>query len=397
MTNPTYFSDFLAKIRPSKELVSACVEGHQTLRDNLSADEDLGPIIFKTFLQGSYRRSTAIEPQGEKKLDVDVVVVTKLAEKEFNSKQALELFQPFVEEYYPEQHEEQGRSIGLHLEDVDLDLVVTSAPSEAQMGIISVLAEDGEELDEDSEEDLVKALVEARTGQMSDFSLTRAELIEKAIKAAREKEQWEIEPLRIPDRESDEWRDTHPIAQMEWTIEKNQLCNKHYINVVKAIKWWRAMRQPEPKYPKGYPLEHLIGACCPDGITSVAEGVTLTLEAISSRYSSDAASKTTPELMDHGVNYDVFQRVDGEDFAAFHGHVAKAAKIARQALNELDSKTSASLWYSLFGDPFPKPPSGNGDNSGSDGPSEGGGKGGFTSTSGSTNVTRERFGQSSES
>ena len=44
------------------------------------------------------------------------------------------------------------------------------------------------------------------------------------------------------------------------------------MNVVKALKWWRLLDRPG-EYPKGYPLEHIIGACCPDGIASVAEGV----------------------------------------------------------------------------------------------------------------------------
>lgn len=58
--------------------------------------------------------------------------------------------------------------------------------------------------------------------------------------------------------------------------------NGHYVNVVKAIKWWRRLNAAPP-YPKGYPLEHLIGISCPDGIASVAEGVVRTLEDIRDR------------------------------------------------------------------------------------------------------------------
>ena len=60
----------------------------------------------------------------------------------------------------------------------------------------------------------------------------------------------------------------------------------HYVNVVKAGKWWRK-RNADGRYPKGYPLEHLIGANCPDGVGSVAEGLTRTLEAIRDNYRGD--------------------------------------------------------------------------------------------------------------
>ena len=87
------------------------------------------------------------------------------------------------------------------------------------------------------------------------------------------------------------------------------------IHVVKAIKWWHRMNQAVPKYPKGYPLEHLIGACCPGGIASVAEGVTRALENIASDYAYYAQTRQTPVLPDHGVpEHNVFKRVSGEEF-----------------------------------------------------------------------------------
>jgi len=52
----------------------------------------------------------------------------------------------------------------------------------------------------------------------------------------------------------------------------------NYINVVKAIKWWRVENFEEPRHPKGFPLERLIGDCCPDGIESTAEGVVKTMK-----------------------------------------------------------------------------------------------------------------------
>ena len=77
-TAPTYFSDFLSAIRLSDNQVSDLKTGHTTLRKRLLADEDLSPIIVSTFLQGSYRRSTAVKPKNGNKSDVDIIVVTNL-------------------------------------------------------------------------------------------------------------------------------------------------------------------------------------------------------------------------------------------------------------------------------------------------------------------------------
>ena len=78
--------------------------------------------------------------------------------------------------------------------------------------------------------------------------------------------------MLIPDREAEKWDKTHPLEQIRWTVEKNKNCNTHYINVVKALKWWRKTQYPDMKHPKSYPLEHFIGDCCPDDIKSVEDG-----------------------------------------------------------------------------------------------------------------------------
>ena len=396
MELPTYFTDFLADIRPTSEQESAAQEGHKNLRDKLSKDPTLSPIIISTFLQGSYRRSTAVQPAGDDQLDVDTVVVTSLKESEFTPEQAINAFVPFVKEHYPEQWELQGRSIGLHLDDVALDLVITSAPSEQQAGLLkSAGVRSDEKLAESGAWPLVKSIVEAQSYDSSVSGLfTTRDLLERAIKSDAQP-QWKQEPLRIPDRDAQTWHDTDPLSQMEWTWKKNAQCNTHYVNVVKALKWWRTMREPIPKYPKGYPIEHLIGQCCPDNITSVAQGVTLVLENMASLYQADADSNLTPYLKDHGVEQDVLGRVEGADFAAFHALICAAATLAREALEETDTATSVGLWRDLFDDPFPEYGGGSGGSgNGSDdgGGSKSAGLGGFTERSGVSRPSDGRFG-----
>lgn len=165
--------------------------------------------------------------------------------------------------------------------------------------------------------------------------------------------EWKTEPLWIPNRDAGDWEETHPLEQINWTWEKNANCNTYYVNVVKAIKWWQRVNYEDDR-PKGYPLEHLIGVCCPDGITSVAKGVTETLEAIIDNYGTCAQNKQSPYLPDHGVpTHNVFDRVDGEEFAKFYEHVEEAAEIAREALNSDDKEKTIEKWQELFGSKFP--------------------------------------------
>jgi hypothetical protein len=192
----------------------------------------------------------------------------------------------------------------------------------------------------------------------------------ESMKRAAEEEPWKLSPLRIPDRDADEWDDTHPLEQIRWTVEKNKSCNKHYINVVKAIKWWKRINENLPRYPKGYPIEHLIGDCCPDNITSVAQGVTETLEEVVVRYKDDSDKEIVPFFADRGVPaHNVLHRVSGADFKAFYDEAAKAAVIAREALDADTAKKSADKWRELFGSKFPPASDDRGnDDSGGQGP-----------------------------
>jgi hypothetical protein len=353
MKLPTYFTDFLHDIRPTANQIDDYKRGHRTLRQRLQEDASLSPILVSTFLQGSYRRATAIRPRSGKQSDVDIIVVTKLSSEEYTPEQALDLFLPFLEKHYRDKYHKQGRSIAIELSYVDIDLVITSAPSESELGILQSESVTTEDTPEDADDwRLSKSWVE-RAHRASISGWLR-------FKASQQEPEWKLAPLSIPDRDASIWEPTHPLAQIQWTWEKNRLCNRHYVNVVKALKWWRRIQLSELPYPKGYPVEHLIGQCCPDGITSIAEGVTCTLEKIAEEYQSYALLKQTPpfHLPDHGVpEHNVFHRLSGEDFAAFHGFVCDAAALARQALEEQDIQTSVGTWRKLFGNAFPDVPS----------------------------------------
>ncbi|NJL02991.1 MAG: nucleotidyltransferase [Spirulinaceae cyanobacterium SM2_1_0] len=344
------FNNFLQEIRPTEAMRGQLITGHKTLRERLNADESIKPILVSDFLQGSYRRYTAVRPKGDKRSDVDIIIVTKLDETEYTPKDALALFEPFLNKYYEGKWRRQGRSFGIEMSYVELDVVPTSAPSEQEYGI---LQSDAVTTDEN--------IVEARDWRLHRSWLApehrmRADAKLLLDQAAGESE-WQSQPLRIPDRDADEWDDTHPLEQIRWTRDKNSRCNSHFVNVVKCIKWWRLEHYPEPAHPKGFPLERLVGEHCPDGIESVAEGVVKTLEAIVSSYDVLVLTKGKPTLPDYGVpSHDVFKRITGEDFCTFYDQVKAGSQLSRRAFDSEDRTISGNLWRELFGSKFPAPP-----------------------------------------
>ena len=377
MELPSYFTDFLKKIRLRDDQKSDLKSGHKTLRERLGCDEALAPLFVDTFLQGSYRRSTAIRPIGEnEKADVDVIVVTSIDSATVAPDDAMNRFTPFLNEWYEGRWKKQGRSIKIELSKVKLDVVITSAPSEiARIALKSDSVRTDVELEEVPDWRLVPSWV----------SPTRRHLdgVGVLMKRAEQEPEWKLEPLLIPDRDAEAWKATHPLEQIRWTSAKNARCSGHYVNVVKALKWWRLLDRPG-SYPLGYPLEHIIGATCPDAITSVAQGVTRSLEAIRDHYRGYADVKLVPSILDHGVAHNVFARITGDEFQAFHGRVTEAAKWAREALDAVDVTDSATKWQKLFGSRFP------------DGPDRANGtpatpSGGFTKRERETTLTGGRF------
>jgi hypothetical protein len=344
----SYFSDFLSDIRLTSSQKTDLIAGHKTLRDRLMADPDLKPIIVNTFLQGSYRRATAVRPLNNKRADVDVIVVTNLDKSKVTPAQAIEKFVAFCEKHYNGKYTLQGRSIAIELSYVDLDIVVTSAPSEVDSEALNSKSITSNLTLEDFTKDYEWRLIKG----WSEPDFTKSyNILSEALKKEAE---WKLSPLWIPDRDAKVWGETHPLEQIRWTRDKNKNTDRHYVNVVKALKWWRILKLTDIKYPKGYPIEHMIGDCCPDAISSVAEGVCRTLETIVSSYRVDRLNKKTPSLSDRGVPaHNVWKRVSDEDFVKFYDHVADYAKIAREAYDAEKVKDKVKGWRKLFGEKFP--------------------------------------------
>ena len=215
----TYFNDFLKKIRLTENQVNELKSAHTKLRERLMAYDDLKEIIVTTFLQGSYKRATAVRPKNKKRSDVDIVVVTRLDKEKVTPEKALDVFKPFLKKYYDGKYRKQGRSWGIEMTHVDLDIVPTSAPSLAEQGLLKnmiVLSDDNVEEMYEQSAGLSKSVYGSWKTAFSAF-----------LEAA-EGDDWRKEPLFIPDREADFWDMTHPLEQIRWTHEKNAKCNGNY-------------------------------------------------------------------------------------------------------------------------------------------------------------------------
>lgn len=342
-TLPSYFDQFLKNIRTTDYQRNGCKKGHETLRERLQDEELLKDIVVDTFLQGSYRRATAVRPTGDSKSDVDVITVTNLDKSKHTPREAMNFFRSFLEKHYKGKWKAKGRAFGISLSYVELDLVITAAPSETQ-------AESWRQLAELNESDII-----GETKWKPADAWFPESLLESSIKEPADA--WKLEPLDIPDREANEWDKTHPLAQIAATWAKSQNTNGHYVNIVKAVKWWKVSQQTDIDYPKGYPLEHLLWVSCPDDIISIAEGVVLALEDIASRYQVNVDSGQVPFVRDHGVpEHNVLGRLSVEDFRKFHRRICIAAKQARDAYDESNVCESAEKWRLLFGPNFPQCP-----------------------------------------
>lgn len=373
MELPGHFADFIKAIKTTPDQAAEMHKEQTALRERLQNDERLGPSVHSTFLHGSHRRATANKPPPQQKSDIDVVVVTAYDLKRVTATQALESFVPFLEKHYKGKYKSQGRSYGITFEHVKVDLVPTAMPPERELEILKSKAVTSFETPED-----------AQDWRLNKFWVPKSERIDtKALglfKRSAKEEEWEPGTLFIPDRDAKEWQQTNPLRQMHWTWGKNSRCSGFFVHVARSIKWWRCSQKPNPKYPKSYPLENMIGDSCPDGIRSVAQGVTLALEDVAERYAEDARLNRVPFIGDHGIpDNNVLARVSGADFAAFHRHVQEAAKQARHALDLKDNEESAAAWVRLFGHEFP-------------GPKEKDPAGGFTPRTAPSIITGGRFG-----
>lgn len=92
---------------------------------------------------------------------------------------------------------------------VELDLVITAAPSEVQKAGWRQLARL-------TEADIIGETEWKPADTWSLGSLSNSSILERALA-------WKLEPLDIPDRDANKWDKTHPLAQIAATWAKNRV------------------------------------------------------------------------------------------------------------------------------------------------------------------------------
>lgn len=314
MNLPSYFSEFISEIEPSPSYKEDQQRGHTTLRRRLAEDPNFGTIHVNTFLQGSYRRHTAIHP-GK---DVDIVVVTSLDPNAVAADAATAQLKRALDKYYPGKVTPQTRSLNVQLSCVTMDVVVAAS------------------------RELRSQNAFAAVRSASDLEDTTS---------------WKTQPLQIPDRELRKWVDTHPKRQLEWTTELNKASERYFVPLVKMFKWWRRETYRTPEYPKSYLLERLAGEVFDRSKRDHAEGFVQLLRNLIAKYESYATANIVPTLPDPGVpTHNVLARLSAVDFKTFIGYAKLGLTKAEKALASTDRDESARLWREVFGPKFPGAP-----------------------------------------
>lgn len=345
----TEFDEFDRLIRPEKRLLKAAQAAHLDVRARIRNDHYINHVHVADFLQGSYARHTMVLPaKGEDglpgKADVDIVFVTNVSEQITPPELMLKAVEVWlVQEYGDDCVEMQSRSVKLSLDEVEVDFVPTSAPSEAESVALKRLTDE------------LVVLEKRAVGPEDDVHDPH-----EVFGPSRTDGEWVSEPLRIPDRDARCWQDTHPLAVLEFTVRKNSRCDKRFLRIVRALKWWRrkSYLDGHSKHPKSYPIEHIAGDCCPETFGSVAEGLTLTFEWMREAY-RPYYPHSKPTLRLRGLedsDADVISRLSQEDYNAFFEEIEVAASTARYALHASNPREAAREWQKLLGDEFKVPP-----------------------------------------
>lgn len=161
-TLPTLFETFLSKIRPQDKHKDDYKKGHEILRDHLQDDNDIEEFYVADLLQGSYCRWTALKPQKDEKSDVDITLVTELS-SDIDADVALEMCEPFLDKHYEGQWSPNAHSYKIEEDEVEIDLVLTAAPSEATREVVNSLnsLDVGAALSEDESKDSLSTVARA--------------------------------------------------------------------------------------------------------------------------------------------------------------------------------------------------------------------------------------------
>lgn len=294
MAKQSDFNSFLSNIEPSSTTKSYISSIQTNLRNYLKNHEVYKDIHEDTFLSGSYAKHTSIRPvTGDKKRDVDIVVVTNYSASKSSLEVLEELKNILIEKSIYETAEIQKHSVGIEMSGLSIDVVPV------------IVDENDDEL------------------------------------------------YYIGDRDSGEWFITDPKGHKTWSTNVNKDNNNEYKPLVKVFKWWRRHNCPEDKkYPKGITLEKIIADNLGDSSLSTEDFLIATIQNIISSYKDDYVDEGVNPIIDDPSekveNNDLLNGYSIDDFASFVEKLEEHATL----LNE--EGTSNETWRKILGTEFPK-------------------------------------------
>jgi hypothetical protein len=167
------------------------------------------------------------------------------------------------------------------------------------------------------------------------------------------------QPLWIPDRALTRWVETHPKAHLSRTTTFNKDANNRYVPFVKIVKAWyryqaHTLHGIERPKPKGFTLEALVAQYHDPDAPSYAEAFVTFLTNLWDACGADLTRGVFPSVPDFGRNGEqIALRMTAAEARAFGEIVAASLGMARAARVTEGISTSAAAWREVFGPKFP--------------------------------------------
>lgn len=294
MAKQADFDAFLKNIEPSSTTVSYISSIQANLRTYLKNHESYKNIHSNTFLSGSYAKHTSIRPVvGDKKRDVDIIVVTTYSSDESSIDVLNELRDILTQKSDYSSVKVQHHSVGIDMSGISVDVV--------------------------------PVIVDENDDQL----------------------------YYIGDSETGDWNVSDPKGHNVWSTEVNKNNDDKYKPLVKIFKWWRRVNCPDNrKYPKGITLEKIIADNLGDSTLSTEDLFIGTMQNIISAYKEDyVALGINPAIDDPSekiVGNDLLSGYSVDDFSAF------VKKLEGHAGLLNTEGTINDTWRKILGTEFPK-------------------------------------------
>lgn len=297
MEVPSYFRRYLRAIQPTRANRTRAVQLHNTLRDRLGSDSHFEDWFAGTFLYGSYRRNTAVQPIK----DVDICVLLDIEPDDHTPEVVVARLRRVLERNgYQDKTALQRRSIRVEMSGMTLD-------------VVPVVQIAGPE-----------------------------------------------EPLLIPDRPLAQWVPTHPKGHLSVVTALNKENGGRFIPFVKIIKAWyryqaHELRNVERPKPKGFTLEALVAKYQDPDAPSYAEAFVTFLDNLWRDAGHQLQKGVFPDLADPGMPGKTLKLTfDPEEVKLFTKIVIESLTLGRSALGVASYKESAALWGAVLGPKFPR-------------------------------------------